>query len=296
MRRARDEKNLTADFAEQSARLEKRTSGPAVEERSLVAVEPLGERSDEEEQPNTVPASGPRHVAIIMDGNGRWATRRGLPRSAGHRAGARAVRKTVEAAPEMDIDVLTLYAFSSDNWKRPPHEVEALMDLFERYLEKEAEGCVENSVRVAVIGRRDRLRPRLVRSIESIEQASRGGERLLLRLAVDYSARWAIAEAARRMTAGSAATGFDSRLLEAIHSPEDVGPVDLLIRTGGERRLSDFLLWESAYAELCFIDCFWPDFGRDELADALADFDRRERRFGGVPVPVRPALATTGRP
>lgn len=169
------------------------------------------------------------------------------------------------------------------------------MDLFERYLDKEAEGCVENGVRLAVIGRRDRLRPRLVRAIDSIEEATRGGERLLLRLAVDYSARWAITQAARRLVAEGGGEPFDTHLLRAIRSPEIAGAVDLLIRTGGERRLSDFLLWESAYAELWFTDCLWPDFDRRKLSRAVAEFEGRERRFGAVPGRGTVELAASSR-
>src|SRR5881296_1066964 len=204
-------------------------------------------------------ASAALHVAVVMDGNGRWATRRGLPRTAGHRAGAEAVRRVVEAAPPLGIGALTLFAFSADNWRRPASEVAALMRLFARYLRSETPRLIENGVRLEVVGRRDRLPPPLVAAIAAAEGATAGGTRLDLRLAVDYSARWAI-------RAG--------RLL-----PD----VDLLIRTGGERRLSDFLLWECAYAELFFTDMMWPDFAATDLATAVADFHGRERRFGAVP-------------
>jgi undecaprenyl diphosphate synthase len=240
------------------------------------------------------------HAAIIMDGNGRWAVARGKSRTAGHLAGADAVRRTVEAAPERGIDVLTLYAFSSDNWRRPPEEVGALMRLLRRYLMAETGRCVENGVRVQVIGRRDRLASSLVREIESAERATARGEKLWLRIAVDYSARDAILRAARRLAAGACeATGTDSanggadanggagsreafsRLI-AECSEERAHDVDLLIRTGGEKRLSDFLLWECAYAELIFTDRMWPDFGAADLEDAVCEFRRRERRFGMV--------------
>lgn len=199
------------------------------------------------------------HVAIVMDGNGRWAGRRGLPRVAGHRAGAEALRRTVEAAPGLGVGALTVYAFSADNWKRPAAEVAALMRLFAGYLRSEVPRLVENGVRLEVVGRRDRLPVPLVTAIEAAERATTRGARLCLRLAIDYSARWAI---------------------EATALLPDV---DLLIRTGGEQRLSDFLLWESAYAELYFIDTMWPDFGAPELAAAVAEFHARERRFGGLP-------------
>ena len=199
------------------------------------------------------------HVAIVMDGNGRWATRRGLPRTAGHRAGAEAVRRAVEAAPGLGIGALTLFAFSADNWKRPPEEVAALLRLFARYLRTETPRLLENGVRLEVVGRRDRLPVPLVAAIAAAERATTGGTRLHLRLAVDYSARW------------------------AIRSGRILPDVDLLIRTGGERRLSDFLLWECAYAELHFTDAMWPDCGAGDLAAAVADFHARERRFGGLP-------------
>jgi len=199
------------------------------------------------------------HVAIIMDGNGRWATRRGLPRAAGHRAGAEAVRRVVAAAPELGVRALTLFAFSADNWKRPPSEVAALMRLFARHLQTEAPKLAERGVRLDVVGRRDRLPAPLVASIAAAERATRDGAELRLRLAVDYSARWAI-------SAG-------------VLLPD----VDLLVRTGGERRLSDFLLWESAYAELVFSDVMWPDYTTADLALAIAEFHARQRRFGALP-------------
>ncbi len=198
------------------------------------------------------------HVAIIMDGNGRWATRRGLPRVAGHRAGVDAVRRIVRAAPDLGITALTLYAFSSDNWNRPPAEVTALMRLFARYLHREASELVTQSVRLSIIGRRDRLPPALVNAIVAAEHATSGGTRIELRIAVDYSAR------------------------AAIRSGTLLPDVDLLIRAGGEQRLSDFLLWESAYAELWFTDTMWPDFTATELAAAVRDFRARDRRFGSL--------------
>lgn len=201
------------------------------------------------------------HAAIIMDGNGRWATMRGLPRIAGHRAGADAVRRVVEAAPDLGIGILTLYAFSSDNWRRPATEVTALMELLDIYLRKETRRCLENGVRLEVIGRRDRLDPRLVAAIERTEAATAAGATLTMRVAVDYSAR------------------------EAIRHGK-IGPdVDLLVRTGGEQRLSDFLLWECAYAELIFSRRMWPDFDESDLAAAVREFEARERRFGGLTQP-----------
>jgi undecaprenyl diphosphate synthase len=251
------------------------------------------------------------HAAIIMDGNGRWAVSRGKSRTAGHLAGADAVRRTVEAAPGIGIDILTLYAFSSDNWRRPPDEVGALMRLLRRYLMAETGRCVENGVRVQVIGRRDRLAPSLVREIESAERATARGEKLWLRIAVDYSARDAILRAAWRLSGGhdpahpvdrhtpapaSRPAGPVSReefsRLVAECPEEGAHDVDMLIRTGGEKRLSDFLLWECAYAELIFTDRMWPDFGAADLEDAVLEFRRRERRFGTVPA-AAPGTAVT---
>ena len=206
------------------------------------------------------------HVAVIMDGNGRWATRRGLPRVAGHRSGARAVRRIVEAAADQGIHDLTLFAFSSDNWKRPTEEVTTLMGLFARHLRTEIPRLVENGVRLSVIGRRDRLPGPLLIAIDAAESATARGSRLHLRLAVDYSARESIR------------TGVLVPCTGAL-----VPDVDLLIRTGGEQRLSDFLLWECAYAELCFTPKMWPDFGQADLAAAVNDFRSRQRRFGGLP-------------
>jgi len=257
------------------------------------------------------------HAAIIMDGNGRWAVARGKSRTAGHLAGADAVRRTVEAAPGLGIDILTLYAFSSDNWRRPPEEVGALMRLLRRYLMAETGRCVENGVRVQVIGRRDRLASALVREIESAERATSRGEKLWLRIAVDYSARDAILRAAWRLSAGqlpgNGSAGITG-ILDGSPDTRDLRPaaqvsreefsrlvadcpeqrahdVDLLIRTGGEKRLSDFLLWECAYAELIFTDRMWPDFGAADLDEAVLEFRHRERRFGTVPAAASSAAA-----
>jgi len=202
-----------------------------------------------------------------MDGNGRWAARRGQLRLEGHRAGAETLRSIVEAAPRLNIGVLTVYAFSADNWKRPQEEVEALMFLLACYLEKESGRLRDAGVRTSVIGRRDRLPPSLLAAIDLAETRTQHAERLHFRLAIDYSARAAILEAA--------ANELQSSL-----------PVDLLIRTGGEQRLSDFLLWESAYAELIFSPRMWPDFTPSDLRAAVNEFYRRERRFGAVPEPV----------
>jgi len=236
---------------------------------------------------------GGLHAAIIMDGNGRWATARGRPRTAGHLAGADAVRRAVEAAPGLGVRTLTLFAFSADNWQRPDREVRALMALFRRYLATEAARCAERGVRISVIGRRDRLPPVLLRAIADAEALTAGQRSFWLRIAVDYSARDAIVRAAGRLCGGiEVEAGFPeassreafARLLAEPAQDAPVPDVDLLIRTGGEKRLSDFLLWECAYAELIFTDRMWPDFTAADFADAVREFHARERRFGRVAV------------
>ncbi len=198
------------------------------------------------------------HLAVIMDGNGRWASRHGLPRVAGHKKGAETLRRVVERAPSLGVSTLTLYAFSSDNWRRPAGEVRALMQLFRHTLASESERCIREGVRLSVIGRRDRIGRGLASAIADAERATLPGQRLHLRLAVDYSGRQSIASG-------------------------EVGPdVDLLVRTGGEQRLSDFLLWESAYAELFFEPRMWPEYTGDDLARAVRWFQNRDRRFGGL--------------
>ena len=230
----------------------------------------------------------PRHVAIIMDGNGRWATQRGRPRSAGHLAGARSVRQVVEQARRRGLEVLTLYAFSSDNWERPSDEVGALMSLFRRYLAGEVPRCVEHGIRLSVIGRRDRLVPDLRRAIDAAEEATCRGRALRLRVAIDYSSRDLIVRAASQLASVRDATRehFSAALAAVAHDAGDVPDVDLLIRTGGEQRLSDFLLWESAYAELVFSRRMWPDFTGADLDAAIQEFGARERRYGGVTTKV----------
>jgi undecaprenyl diphosphate synthase len=220
------------------------------------------------------------HAAIIMDGNGRWASARGLPRSAGHRAGVKTIQRVAEAAPSLGVGTLTLYAFSSDNWRRPAEEVSGLMRLLRAYLRGETERLARSGTRLTVIGRRDRLPAGIPEAIARAEAATAAGDRLHLRIAVDYSSRDAILAAAARL------------------GPEDLsretmsgalcgdGDVDLLIRTGGEKRLSDFLLWEAAYAELHFTERMWPDFSATDLAAAVTDFSARDRRFGGLNPPV----------
>jgi undecaprenyl diphosphate synthase len=225
-------------------------------------------------------------VAIIMDGNGRWARAQGRAREYGHRRGAEAVRRVVEAAPGLGVETLTLYAFSSDNWQRPASEVSLLMRLFQRYLRREAGSLADNGVRLRVVGRRDRLRPDIVEAIARAEAATAAGKRMTLRLAVDYSSRNALLEAIRLAAEEGIQDlrrGELARMLGRAMNADGPSPdVDLLIRSGGERRLSDFLLWECAYAELYFTPRMWPDFGAADLAAALHDFGRRDRRFGRV--------------
>ena len=225
------------------------------------------------------------HVGIIMDGNGRWATRQGRSRAAGHREGANAVRRLVEVAPDLGIGTLTLFAFSADNWQRPAREVKWLMRLFSEYLRAEAAHCAAAGVRLTVLGRRDRLSPGLLDTVNYVEATTAAGSGLLLRLAIDYSGRDAILRAAQCLIPGTVPSreSFGRLLAIVDHGSPPAGPVDLLIRTGGERRLSDFLLWECAYAELWFTDRMWPDFGAPQLAAAIHEFHSRDRRFGGLP-------------
>jgi undecaprenyl diphosphate synthase len=223
------------------------------------------------------------HIAIIMDGNGRWAIRRHLPRSAGHRAGARAVNEIVESAARRSVETLSLYAFSAANWGRPRAEVSALFTLLRHYLLTQTRRCMEQSIRINIFGRRDRLSSDLLRVIERSETLTAAGTGMQLRIAIDYSAQHSLMDAARRLALDATAdhADFARHLAEADNSVA-VPPVDLLIRTGGEKRLSDFLLWESAYAELYFVDCCWPDFDEQAFAEALEEYSRRERRFGLV--------------
>ena len=220
------------------------------------------------------------HVGIIMDGNGRWATRRGLSRLRGHEAGVEAIRRIVEAAPDQGIGTLTLYAFSTDNWCRPRAEVAALMGLLRFYLANEVQSLIKNGVRLRVIGRRDRLPDGIADAIARAEAATAAGQVLNLRIAVDYSGRDAILNAAAKLAGIDAPTR--ELFSDLVTGEAGLRDVDLIIRTSGEKRLSDFLLWEGAYAELHFTERMWPEFDAADLAEALASFHRRERRFGGL--------------
>lgn len=227
----------------------------------------------------------PVHVAIIMDGNGRWAKLRGLPRTAGHRRGVEAVRETVRAATDLGIAYLTLYGFSSENWNRPPTEVSDLMGLLRFYLRGEIAELHRQGVRVRSIGDRARLAPDIVRLIEEAEERTRGNNRLNLTIALSYGGRDEILGAFRQIAADAAAGRLkpeeidEAAIRNRLHT-NDLPDPDLVIRTSGEKRISNFLLWQSAYAEMVFDDCLWPDFGRENLQRAVEEFQRRERRYG----------------
>jgi len=224
----------------------------------------------------------PRHVAIIMDGNGRWASRRGLPRIAGHKEGAESVRDVVRAARALGtIECLTLYAFSSQNWDRPPDEVKALMELLRDYLVEERAEIMDNDIRLTAIGRIDRL-PALVRApLDALMRDSAGNRSMILCLALSYGGRESIVDAARAaIRAGIPADRLDEAALGSLLPTAPLPPLDLLVRTSGEQRISNFLLWEAAYAELYYTDALWPDFRRADLHVALEAYARRERRFG----------------
>jgi undecaprenyl diphosphate synthase len=225
------------------------------------------------------------HVAILPDGNGRWAAARGLGRSEGHRAGVAAVRRVVASAPQLGIDTLTVYAFSSNNWERPANEVKGLLAVLESYMREEAAEFAAQGVRLRVLGRRDRIPASLADAIEIAERATANGSGLELRIAIDYSARESILQAACWMLSSVEISDreFSRRLGQVTHGGRPAPDVDLLIRTGGERRLSDFLLWECAYAELLFSSAMWPDFNAADLEAAVEDFLGRERRFGRLP-------------
>jgi undecaprenyl diphosphate synthase len=228
----------------------------------------------------------PRHVAVIMDGNGRWARERGRPREFGHRAGMKAVRAAVEAAGDAGLEVLTLFAFSQENWQRPPREIDALMSLLEEYIAKEADELRGQGVSVRILGEIDRLTGGARRAVDRIVADTAGGTALALNLCISYSSRAEIARAARLLAEQVAAGRLDPAMIdeEALARQLYTAPwpdPDLLIRTSGEMRISNFLLWQLAYAELVFVDTPWPDFGAEDLRAALAEYAGRERRFGG---------------
>jgi undecaprenyl diphosphate synthase len=225
----------------------------------------------------------PQHLALIMDGNGRWATGKGRPRWMGHARGAHTAREVVSYCAQRGVEQLTLYAFSSDNWKRPADEVGFLFDLFASHLERQLAKLLKHGIRLSVIGRRDRLPRALCDAIAATEARTAHGSRMHLRVAVDYSSRAAIHEA-YAMAEGNG---------DALASPNILPPVDLVLRTGGERRLSDFLLWESAYAELAFLDVNFPDLSTADLDAVFADYAKRERRYGAVPAPAEVSAPTT---
>ncbi len=223
-----------------------------------------------------------RSVAVIMDGNGRWAQRRGLPVAAGHRAGTRALRRTVEAALDLGVESLAVYAFSTENWARPSDEVDALMEIFGETIERELPDLARQGVRTRFMGRRDRAPDSLRERMAALEAETQENKRLELWIAFDYGGRAELVEAVRRIArAGVPPDEIDEALVARnLYAPELADP-DLLIRTSGELRLSNFMLWQLAYAELVFVDCFWPDFGEEELRSALETYARRRRRFGG---------------
>jgi len=246
-------------------------------------------------------AQAPRHIAIIMDGNGRWARQRLLPRPAGHRAGLKTVRMVVEECAKRGVEVLTLFAFSSENWSRPRQEVRQIMDLFLGALRGEIKRLQENQVRLRIIGERRAFSEGLQRRISEAEQATASNEGLLLQIAANYGGRWDITQAVRhlaqRVQAGElAANAIDETLLASALTFPDCPDPDLFIRTGGERRISNFLLWQIAYAELYFSDLLWPDFDAHELERALNDFAGRQRRFGKTGEQVEAAPVVSGRP
>ncbi|HYG29898.1 MAG TPA: polyprenyl diphosphate synthase [Allosphingosinicella sp.] len=222
----------------------------------------------------------PRHVAIIMDGNGRWAKARGLPRAAGHRQGAEAARKVLRAAGEAGVECLTLYAFSSENWRRPEEEINDLMGLLRVYIGRELDSLHREGIRVKILGDHGAFSPETARMIDAAVARTAGNERMTLAVALNYGSRGEIVKAARRVA--EAGHPIDEAAIGAALDTADLPPLDLLIRTSGEQRLSNFLLWQAAYAELLFVDTLWPDFDGEALRAALGEFAARERRYGGL--------------
>ncbi len=228
----------------------------------------------------------PRHVAIIMDGNGRWAKARGLPRAAGHRQGAEAARKVLRAAGEAGVECLTLYAFSSENWRRPEDEINDLMGLLRFYITRELDALHREGVRLKILGDHNAFQPDIAKLVDKAVARTAGNQRMTLAIALNYGARAELVQAARRLAERALAgelrpAEIDESTVEASLDTADLPPLDLLIRTSGEQRLSNFLLWQAAYAELLFVDTLWPDFDADSVRSALSDYAGRERRFGG---------------
>jgi len=233
------------------------------------------------------PFEAPRHVAIIMDGNGRWAAARGLPRAEGHRRGVEALRRTVRAAADLGIRVLTIFSFSSENWSRPPAEVRDLLGLLRRFIRHDLADLHRSHVRVRVIGERGDLDPEIRKLLEEAEELTRGNDQLTLVVAFNYGARQEIARAAQRISVEVAAGRLTTEAVTAdvlgrFLDTADLPDPDLIIRTSGEQRLSNFLLWQAAYSELVFVPIYWPDFDRAALEGAIGEYQRRERRFGGL--------------
>jgi undecaprenyl diphosphate synthase len=242
--------------------------------------------------PSTAASRLPRHVAIVMDGNGRWAQRRHLPRVAGHKRGVDALRATVQNCLDRGIAVLTVFAFSSENWNRPPDEVSGLMELLGLALAREVPSLDRNGVRLHFPGDRRGLSERVVQGLRAAEDKTAGNRRMVLNVCFNYGGRWDIAQAARRLAAEG--REITEAALAEVTALAHVGDPDLMIRTGGEQRISNFLLWQCAYTELYFSPCLWPDFDADELDRALADYAGRERRFGQTSGQLRPAPVAAG--
>ena len=241
------------------------------------------------------PEAGPRHVALIMDGNGRWAQARGLPRAMGHREGVQALKRTVQAAPAFGIECLTVFGFSTENWRRPAEEVSDLMGLVRSYVASDLARLEREGVRVRVLGRRTGLPADIAAIVERAERSTAHNSRFLLQVAFNYGGRADIVDAAQtyvdRLLAGQATGPLDEATLGLGLSTADGPPVDLIVRTSGEQRLSNFLLWEAAYAELVYQDVLWPDYGAEALADAVRQYQQRDRRFGAIA--AEPALAVS---
>lgn len=233
------------------------------------------------------PKDGPLHVAIIMDGNGRWAKKRGLPRTFGHREGVKALKRVVESAPDLGVQILTVFGFSTENWRRPVAEVSELMNLLKTYVESDLDRLCREGVRVRILGRRAGLRPDVLEIIERAERRTAGNDRFLLQVAFNYGGQGDLVDAARKFAEAveqgrASAADLDETVFESYLSTAGAPAPDLIVRTSGERRISNFLLWECAYAELVFQDVLWPDYGPEHLKSAIAEYAARERRYGGA--------------